>query len=84
MDISGFFNFFLNLMVSGAEVTYTYLDSITFNGVSLLGFSITLLILSVVVSLVVTLVRSDIVIGAGRFRDSRSRKRRERKEGSND
>lgn len=58
MDISGFFNDFLSMIVDWFSWSYGTLDKIKFNGVSLLDFSITLLLLSVVVPLVITLTKS--------------------------
>lgn len=80
MDISGFFNYFLNLMVEGATNVYSTLDSITFNGVSLLGYCITLLILSVVIPMVITLTKSGVRTAKRSYRE----RGRERKEGSSD
>jgi hypothetical protein len=58
MDISGFFNTFLSMMLQGVSNFFNILDSITINGVSLLDFSITILLLSVVLPMVITLVKS--------------------------
>lgn len=76
MDISGFFNGFLSLMVECATNVYSTLDNITFNGVSLLGYSITLLILSVVTPMVITLTKSGVRTAKRSYRE-RSRERRE-------
>lgn len=58
MDISGFFNTFLSMILEGLSKFFNILDSISINGVSLLDFSITILLLSVVLPMVLTLVKS--------------------------
>lgn len=63
MDISGFFNVYLSGVLNVAKKYYDILDSLTFGGVSVLDYAITLLILSVVVPMVVTLVSSGVRSG---------------------
>lgn len=70
-DISGFFNSFLNLVLSIFSFVFETLDSIAFLGVSLLDFTITIFILTVAIPLVITLLRSRSV----RSRGDRGKKR---------
>ncbi len=58
MDISGFFNTFLSMILEGLSNSFNILDSISISGISLLDFSITILLLSVVIPMVITLVKS--------------------------
>ncbi len=78
MDISGFFNNFLSYMVDWFSWAYSTLDRIKFNGISLLDYSITLLLLSVVVPLVITLTKSGVRTAKRGYRE----RSYERKEGS--
>lgn len=78
MDISGFFNNFLSMIVEWFGWSYGTLDTIKFNGISLLDFSITLLLLSVVVPLVITLTKSGVRTAKRGYRE----RNYERKEGS--
>ena len=79
MDISGFFNDFLSMIVEWFSWSFGTLDKIKFNGVSLLDFSITLLLLSVVVPLVITLTKSGVRTSKRGYRE----RSYERREGSN-
>lgn len=63
MNIDGFFNNFLLMMFQAARTVYSTLDNITFRDTSLLRYSITLLLLSVVVPMVITLVSSGVRSG---------------------
>lgn len=76
MDISGFFNVYLSGVLNVAKKYYDTLDSITFGGISVLDYAITLLILSVVVPMVITLTKSGVRSASRSYRE-RSRERRE-------
>lgn len=80
MDISGFFNVYLSGVLNVAKKYYDILDSLTFGGVSVLDYAITLLILSVVVPMVLTLTKSGVRTAKRSYRE----RSRERKEGSSD
>lgn len=60
MDISGFFNVYLTGVLNVAKKYYDTLDSITFGGISVLDYAITLLLLSVVIPMVITLTKSGV------------------------
>lgn len=60
MDISGFINVYLSGVLSVAKNYYDTLDGITFGGISVLDYAITLLILSVVIPMVITLTKSGL------------------------
>ncbi len=60
-DISGFFSSFLNSILSMFGSFFDTLDSISFNGISLLDFTITLFVLGVAIPLVITLLPSRAV-----------------------
>lgn len=59
MDISSFFNSFLNLMVTGVTYCFNTLDRISFNGVTLLQFCLWVMILSALIPIVFTVVRTQ-------------------------
>lgn len=80
MDISGFFNVYLSGVLNVAKKYYDTLDSITFGGISVLDYAITLLILSVVVPMVITLTKSGVRSASRSYRE----RSRERREGSSD
>lgn len=80
MNIDGFFNNFLLMMFQTARTVYSTLDSITFRDTSLLRYSITLLLLSVVIPMVITLTKSGVRTAKRGYRE----RSRERKEGSHD
>lgn len=63
MDISGFFNQFFGYILTWFQWVYNTLDSITFNGISLLDYSISILLISAVLPLVITLIRTHRVGG---------------------
>lgn len=58
MDISRFMSWFLGQMVGLVGWTFDILDSITFNGISILDFLIGVLLLSVIIPILITLVKS--------------------------
>lgn len=60
-DISGFTSSFINSLVSMFGSFFNILDSITFSGISLLDFVITLFVLGVAIPLVLTLLPSRAV-----------------------
>lgn len=80
MDISGFFNVYLNGVLTVAKKYYDTLDSLTFGGVSVLDYAITLLILSVVVPMVITLTKSGVRSASRSYRE----RSRQRSEGNSD
>lgn len=59
-DITNFVNEFLVLIIDIFSRCYSILDSITFNGISLLQYIITILVLSAVLSILFTLISTDI------------------------
>lgn len=78
-DISGFFSSFVNALISMFGSFFDTLDSITFNGISLLDFTITLFVLGVAIPLVITLLPSRAVHSVRDYdRKHQSELRRER------
>lgn len=59
MDISVFFNWFMNEIVKLFKSFFNILDSITFNGVSLLQFSLWCLILSALIPIIFSIARTQ-------------------------
>lgn len=59
MDITNFMNWFINMFLSLFKFIYDTLDSITFNGISLLQYFITILVLIPILTILFTLVTSD-------------------------
>lgn len=80
MNIDSFFDSFFIMVLQGARTVYSTLDSITFRDTSLLRYSITLLLLSVVIPMVITLTKSGVRTAKRSYRE----RSRERKEGSSD
>lgn len=60
-DISGFMSSFLNEIIKFFVSCFNILDSISFNGISLLDFIITVFVLGVAIPLVITLLPSRAV-----------------------
>lgn len=60
-DITGFMSSFLNEIVNFFGTMFGILDKITFLGISLLDFTITLFVLGVAIPLVITLLPSRAV-----------------------
>ena len=58
MDITDFITFFVNSIKDIVAYCFTWLDSITFMGTSLLRYSIGLIILSMVIEIMLTLVKT--------------------------
>lgn len=73
MDITSFFQNFLVIIVSGFSYFFNLLDSVRFLDISLLDFNIALLILSAVIPLVITLVKSSV---NRNFKDKSSSKKK--------
>lgn len=61
MDISVFFNQFVESFYYMFEDFYNILDSIRFNGISLLSFIITIVILGAVLPIIINLGRSHAI-----------------------
>lgn len=59
-DITNGLTSVLNLLLNAIKFCFTYLDSFTFNGISLLDYIIAILILSVAVSVLVGLASNGI------------------------
>ncbi|MDE5889051.1 MAG: hypothetical protein K2H20_03430 [Bacilli bacterium] len=59
MDISNFMSWFLNMFLGIIKFIYDTLDSITFSGVSLLQYFITVLVLIPILTILFTLVTSE-------------------------
>lgn len=57
-DITNFMDSFVSMMLSGVSYTYTTLDNITFHGFSLLDFSLAILILPAILSIIISASRS--------------------------
>ncbi len=74
MDITNFMNWFLNMFLNVFKFIYDTLDSITFGGISLLQYSITIFVLIPILTILFTLVTSE------KIWDSRSERSRARKE----
>ncbi len=55
MDISNFVGWFINQFLTLFTYIFNTLDSITFYGVSLLGFSITCILMAVIITTLTTL-----------------------------
>lgn len=81
MNIDSFFDRFIIMVVGGARDFYNLLDSITFRGISLLDYIITIFLLGIVIPLVMTLLKSRRV---GGHNQSYKEQKREQKEGSDD
>lgn len=60
-DISGFISSFLNEIVNFFKVYFETLDKISFSGISLLDFTVTLFVLGVAIPLIITLLPSRAV-----------------------
>lgn len=71
MDMTNSFNAVFNFIINGMKWVFDTLDKVTFHGISLLDFFITLFVLGVAVPLVVSTVKSP-RLPSGRFRPSRS------------
>lgn len=80
MDITEFMAEFLDLIIDMLTKTYNWLDSITFAGISLLQFIITINVLGAVVILLFTLVSGYSVSTAHSYSIKERRKAERRKE----
>lgn len=58
VDITNFMDFFVSLMLSGVSSCFTTLDSITFHGFTLLDFSLAILILPAILSIIISASKS--------------------------
>lgn len=70
VDITGFIDWFVNLMISGVTSCFNILDSITFHGLSLLDFSLAFILIPTGVSIFIAISKTGKVI-------SRHERRRE-------
>ena len=78
-DIAGFMSSFLNEIVNFFKVYFETLDKISFSGVSLLDFTVTLFVLGVAIPLIITLLPSRAVNSVRDYdRKRQSELRRER------
>lgn len=59
MDISGFFNWFLDMFIGVIARAYGFLDNITFAGISLLQFILWCLILSAIIPIIFSVARTQ-------------------------
>ncbi len=59
MDITAFMNWFLNMFLDIFKFIYDTLDSITFNGISLLKYLVSVLVLFPILTILFTLVTSE-------------------------
>lgn len=75
MDISNFFNWFIGVMSDLVIWCWNVLDSITFNGISLLDFNIIILLLGALIPLLINL-------AVTRSHSTAKEKRKARKEGT--
>ena len=62
MDISSFVTWFIDTIINIFTKLFSILDSITFMGISLLQYSITILILSAVINLLITIPDTNVDI----------------------
>ena len=58
-DITDFMTWFLSELLKLVSNIYSFLNNITFMGISILDFTITCLIISVVINIMLTLVTSN-------------------------
>jgi len=75
MDISNFINWFINQVINIFSWAFNLLDSITFNGTSLLKVIITIIIIGVLIPVILTISQNVSVIG------QRSEKIKEKRNG---
>ena len=75
MDISNFINWFINQVINIFSWAFNLLDSITFNGTSLLKVIITIIIIGVLIHVILTISQNVSVIG------QRSEKIKEKRNG---
>ena len=59
MDISSFFNWFLDMFIGVITKCFSLLDRITFSGVSLLQFILWCLILSAIIPIIFSVARTQ-------------------------
>ena len=81
MDITNFMNWFINLFINLFKWIYDTLDSIKFNGTSLLKYSIAIALLIPLITTLFTLVISGKV---SRYTERRVRESDKRKDNDND
>lgn len=79
MDITYFVSWFLTQVFDIFTKIFKTLDSITFLGTSLLRFSITLVILGVLIPVILTIGQSTAIVGQRSQRISDRRERAERR-----
>lgn len=78
MDITNFMNWFLNMFLNIFKFIYNTLDSITFNGISLLKYMICVVVLFPILTILFTLVTSDRLFkNASEIRKENKEKRKE-------
>lgn len=75
MDISNFINWFINQVINIFSWAFNLLDSITFNGTSLLKVIVTIIIIGVLIPVILTISQNISVIG------QRSEKIKEKRNG---
>lgn len=74
MDITNFMTQFINLIVNFFIWAYKELNNITFSGISLLQYIITILVLGVIVEILFTLVSSRSISSSRSYAISERRK----------
>ena len=62
MDISNFINWFINQVINIFSWAFNLLDSITFNGTSLLKVIVTIIIIGVLIPVILTISQNVSVI----------------------
>lgn len=83
MDITTGLNNAINIIINLITYTFDKLNSIEFAGITLLEYSITILIISVILPLLFTLVNSSAINSGRNYANERKRiKQRESKKGA--
>lgn len=82
-DITGGLSSVLGLLISAISFCFSYLDSFVFNGVSLLDFIITILILGSAVGLLIGITKSGISTSERYYKTEKSKaeRRKSKKKG---
>lgn len=73
MDITNNLNNAINMIINLITYTFDKLNSIEFAGISLLEYSITILVVSVILPLLFTLVNSSAINGGRNYANERKR-----------
>lgn len=59
MDITSFIDWFISQFINLFTFIYNTLDNVTFHGVSILGYSITLILMGVIITTLTTLPKRE-------------------------